>query len=160
MSWDVVLLRLPLSARSLGDLPRDYVPPPFGSRERVRGDLERVARGLEWVVATFGVLREEDYVIEVDLGPDDPVGRVLLHVVGSNASLGVVSNMAGVLGGTAVDCETERAVDFAAEEASSGLDSWREREAVEVAVDRESRKLMEESGEIAFPVPPPKSPRN
>lgn len=161
MSWDVLLLRLPLSTKALSDLPISYVPPPFGTRAAVVTDLSRVAPGVEWLTSVFGTLRAEDYVVEVDLGKAEKIDRVLLHVRGSDAALRVVHAMATALGARAVDCETDAVVDFDDATASSGLESWRQRKSAEVATDTESRRLMEEAPDSAvFPMAGPRSPRN
>ncbi len=161
MSWDVLLLRLPLSTTALSDLPISYVPPPFGTRARVAEDLMRAVTGIEWVTPEFGVLRTEQFVIEIDLGKSDRVDRVLLHVRGANNALESLRSMMTALGGKAVDCETDLVLDLEDEAASSGLQSWREQQAAEVASDRESQRLMDAGAAGVFTMRTgPKSPRN
>lgn len=166
MSWDVLLLRLPLSTTALSELPISYTPPPFGARDGVIRDLNGACararqRPIEWVSPSFGVLRTDDFVIEIDLGPAERVDRLLLHVQGATQALDVLDAMASALGAKAVDLETERVVALDDRvTASSGLESWQERRAAEVATDRESQSLLDDGVDVITLGAGPKSPRN
>ncbi len=164
MPWDVLLVRLPLSVVAMSELPLGYVFAPFGPRDSVVRDLERACarRGcaIEWMNPSFGVLRTEDFVIELEIALG-AVERVLLHVQGAARALDVLDSMASALGAKAVDCETDRVVDLDDRvTASSGLESWQERNATEVAVDRASQGLLDNGAEVITMHAGPKSPRN
>ena len=162
MPWDVLLVRLPLSVTAVSELPLGYVFAPFGARDSVVRDLEsacaRRSCAIEWMSPSFGVLRTEDFVIELELVS---AARVLLHVQGASDALEVLDAMASALGARAVDCETDRVVDLDDRvTASSGLTSWQERKATEVATDRASQSLLDDGAEVITMHAGPKSPRN
>jgi hypothetical protein len=165
MTWDVLFVRLPLSVMTMSELPRGYVFAPFGTRESVVADLERACarqdRSIDWMSPSFGVVRTDDFIVEIDLGAATRPDRVLLSVQGAARALDLLDVMASALGAKAVDVETDRVVEFDDRvTASSGLESWQERRAAEVATDRESQSLLDEGVEVIAIHAGPKSPRN
>ncbi len=116
-------MKLPDSLGSLGDLPRDYEPPPFGEPEIV---IEKIAQAVARAnircessdalsgptgVRRFVVMRTDDFVIEAELGGVLEVDRVMLSVFGSDAAWPLIGNLARELGVAAIDCETDAVLD-------------------------------------------------
>ena len=95
MSWDVLLMRLPPGVLHLAKLPPAYAPPSLGARTAVAARLGELS-GFELLDPAFGVLRDEDYVIEVGLGHGHEVDHLVLHVSGSPLALDVVRDHVAV----------------------------------------------------------------
>ncbi len=115
MAWQVLLVKLPDSLGSLGDLPQDYDPPTFGEPEEITEKIARaVARANVRCESSDGrlvVMRTEDFVIEAELGGVGEVDRVMLSVFGSDAAWPLIGNVARELGVSAIDCETDALLD-------------------------------------------------
>jgi len=114
MAWQVLLVKLPDALGSLGDLPRDYEPPPLGEPEVVS---ERIARAVARAnvrcdaTANLVVMRTDDFVIEAELGGLLEVDRVVLSIFGSEAAWPLIGDVARELGASAIDCETDELLD-------------------------------------------------
>lgn len=126
MTWDVLLLRLPEGTASLRELPADFAPIPLGPRDLIARALSDALPALEPLDASLAVVREEDFVVELELGPGTILDHVLVHVLGSDAAYGVLRTSATALGASAVDCESDEVLDLEAP-TSPSLRSWQAR---------------------------------
>ena len=129
MAWQVLLLKLPDALGSLSALPADYVPPPLGEPEHVAKRITEAASGSDLDVDhsdRLVVMRNDEFVIEAELGGVLTIDRVLLRVLGSEAALPLVGELARKLEATAVDCETDAVLDLDAIEPDS-LRQWQNR---------------------------------
>ena len=129
MAWQVLLLKLPDALGSLADLPADYVPATLGEPEHVAKRITEAASGMDLDVdhsERLVVLRSDEFVIEAELGGVATIDRVLLRVLGSEAALPLVGELARKLEATAVDCETDAVLDIDSIEPDS-LRLWQNR---------------------------------
>jgi hypothetical protein len=130
MAWQVLLLKLPDALGSLSALPADYVPPALGEPEHVAQRITEAASGKDLDVDSDGarlvVMRNDDFVIEAELGGTAAIDRVLLRVLGSEAALPLVGELARKLETAAVDCETDAVLDIDAI-APDSLRQWQNR---------------------------------
>ena len=149
MSWDVLLMRLPPGVHHLAKLPPAYAPPSLGSRTAVAARLGELT-GFELLDPAFGVLRDEDFVIEVGLGHAPEVDHLVLHVSGSPLVLDVVRDIAGIFRAQAIDCEEDTVLDFSEPSSRRGLERWQAR--VEKSVDAELRKQEAIAQGVVFPI--------
>ncbi|HEX7601047.1 MAG TPA: hypothetical protein VF316_05550, partial [Polyangiaceae bacterium] len=106
--------------------------------------------GFELLDPAFGVLRDEDYVIEVGLGHAREVDHLVLHVSGSPLALDVVRDIAGIFKTQAIDCEDDTVLDFDEPSSRRGLERWQAR--VESSVDAERRKQEAIAQGLVFPI--------
>jgi hypothetical protein len=117
MAWQVLLLRLPDSMTSLASLPTDYVAPSIGEADDVAERLTEAAKRACVMIENapngerMVVMRNEDFVIEAELGGVPDVDRVLLRVLGSDAAIPLVCSLARALSVSAIDCETDMVLD-------------------------------------------------
>lgn len=149
MSWDVLLMRLPPGVLHLAKLPPAYAPPSLGARTAVAARLGELS-GFELLDPAFGVLRDEDYVIEVGLGHGHEVDHLVLHVSGSPLALDVVRDIAGIFKTQAIDCEDDTVLDFDEPSSRRGLERWQAR--VESSVDAELHKQEAIAQGLVFPI--------
>ena len=130
MAWQVLLMKLPDALGSLSALPADYVPAPLGEPEHVAKRITEAASGKDLDVDSNGerlvVLRNDEFVIEAELGGVATIDRVLLRVLGSEAALPLVGELARKLEATAIDCETDAVLDIDAI-APDTLRQWQNR---------------------------------
>jgi len=116
MAWQVLLVKLPDALGSLRDLPADFVPQSLGAPEYV---AERIADAAGRANITLDatendrllIMRNDEFVIEAELGGMIAVDRVLLNVLGSDAALPLVGALARALDTAAIDCETDSVLD-------------------------------------------------
>lgn len=149
MSWDVLLMRLPPGVHHLAKLPPAYAPPSLGARTDVAVRLGALS-GFELLDPAFGVLRDEDFVIEIGLGHALQVDHLVLHVSGSPLVLDVVRDIAGIFEAQAIDCEDDTVLDFDEPSSRRGLERWQAR--VERSVDAELQKQKAIALGVVFPI--------
>ncbi|MER7891697.1 hypothetical protein ABTX15_17895 [Micromonospora sp. NPDC094482] len=104
VSWDVLIFDAPAHAGSVDQLPQDFNPPPLGTgpdvRQRLRGNL----RDLDLSDPAWGHLVGPTWSIELNIGSEDPVDSIMLHVRGSGDDvLAVVARIVASVGGRALD---------------------------------------------------------
>lgn len=122
MSWDVVLFRAPAGTVSFGELPRDYRPDPIGSHADVERSLRAGLPMVDLSDPTWGTLDGSTWSIELNIGRDDPVESVMLHVRGTGDDvLPYVFQIAHALGCTAFDCSDGSALT---EGDTEGWQTW------------------------------------
>ncbi|MFB7778347.1 hypothetical protein [Streptomyces bauhiniae] len=83
MSWDVVLLRLPDDVASMDTLPPDYTPTALGRHDEVLAAVTHAVPGADLSDPTWGDLSGPTWSIELNIGPEDPVDSIMLHIRGS-----------------------------------------------------------------------------
>ena len=123
MSWDVLLLNAPAA---LHQLPEDFdesTLPRLGALHAVRGIIQQLFPAVDFTDPHWGDLEATDYTIEFNIGEDDPVTSVLLHIRGEDGALSVVQALCGRAGWRAFGPDGT-ALDFAADPAR-GLREWR-----------------------------------
>jgi len=107
MSWDVLLLHLPADITSAHDIPDDYTPPPLGRQHEVLAAVTRAEPEAGLSDPTWGDLSGPTWSIELNIGSEDPVDSIMLHVRGSGDDvLARVFRLASALGCKALDCST------------------------------------------------------
>src|SRR5690606_37413842 len=79
MSWDVVLVNAP-QALTVQEIPRDFVPPPLGPATELLDRLRAALPDLNLSDPTWGNLDSPDWSIEFNIGREDPVESIMLHV--------------------------------------------------------------------------------
>ncbi|MFI9821653.1 hypothetical protein ACIHFC_14455 [Streptomyces sp. NPDC052013] len=82
MSWDVLLLRLPGDVASTGDLPGDFTPAPLGPRQDVLAVLRQAVPEVDLADPAWGELTGPGWSMELNIGTDDPVVTLMLHIRG------------------------------------------------------------------------------
>jgi hypothetical protein len=107
VSWDVLIFDAPAHARSVDQMPQDFNPPPLGTgsdvRQRLRGNLE----DLDLSDPAWGRLVGATWSIELNIGSDDPVDSIMLHVRGGgDEALAVIARIVASVGGRALDIST------------------------------------------------------
>ncbi|MGW7340135.1 DUF4253 domain-containing protein [Streptomyces sp. NPDC054808] len=83
MSSDVILLHLPDGVTSAQEIPADYIPAPLGRRGDVHAAVTQVVPDLDLSDPEWGEISSRTWSIELNIGSEDPVDSVMLHIRGS-----------------------------------------------------------------------------
>lgn len=83
MSWDVLLLRLPDDVTSAQQIPADHTPVPLGRRHDVLAAVAEAVPDADLSDPAWGELSSTTWSIELNIGSEDPVDSVMLHIRGS-----------------------------------------------------------------------------
>ncbi|MFC9424624.1 hypothetical protein [Streptomyces sp. NPDC056987] len=83
MSWDVLLLRVPDDVTTMHELPDDYSPEPLGRQCDVLAAVTQAIPEVDLSDPTWGDLSGPTWSIELNIGSEDPVDSVMLHIRGS-----------------------------------------------------------------------------
>ncbi|MEU6541549.1 hypothetical protein [Streptomyces sp. NPDC047000] len=83
MSWDVLLLRLPGDVTSMHELPDGCSPEPLGRQYDVLAAVTQALPEVDLSDPTWGDLSGPTWSIELNIGSEDPVDSIMLHIRGS-----------------------------------------------------------------------------
>ncbi len=123
MSWDVLLLHVPEGITTFDELD-DVEPQPLGPLAEVVSRLQAVCSTADFSDPTWGELEAADYSIEFNIGKDDPVESVMLHMRGGDEVISVLAAICAATGWSAVDTEGGEFIHFD-NNPSVGLQQWR-----------------------------------
>ncbi|MFF4120826.1 hypothetical protein ACFY0P_46425 [Streptomyces sp. NPDC001714] len=105
MSWDVLLLRLPDHVTSVHELPADCAADPLGRQCDVLAAVAQAVPEVDLSDPAWGELSGPTWSIELNIGSEDPVDSIMLHVRGSgDAVLTPVFRLAEALQCKVLDC--------------------------------------------------------
>jgi hypothetical protein len=125
VSWDLFIQDLPRSAESIADIPDDFEPSSLGPRDALIAAIRVAIPHADFSDPAWGVLEGPDYSIEFNIGDDDEVGCIALHVRGGDGAAAVVHKLLTHLGLRALDSGTGEFFEFDGISAE-GLRVWRE----------------------------------
>jgi hypothetical protein len=106
MSWDVFIFEAPAQAKSIDELPADFDPPALGAATDVRQRLLDNFPDFDLSDPAWGHLTGPTWSIELNIGADDPVDSIMLHVRGGGDVLTVIALIVASVGGRALDTST------------------------------------------------------
>ncbi|MEV7585888.1 hypothetical protein ACIRUY_35745 [Streptomyces erythrochromogenes] len=107
MSWDVLLLRLPDGTTSVQDMAGGCTPPPLGPQKDVLAAVSRAVPEADLSDPTWGSLLGPTWSMELNVGEEDPVDSIMLHIRGSgDDALTPVFRLADALGCKVLDCSS------------------------------------------------------
>ncbi|MFD5097374.1 hypothetical protein [Streptomyces albidochromogenes] len=105
MSWDVILLRLPDDVTSVQEIPADFTPAPLGRRGDVLAAVTQAVPDVDLSDPEWGEIANPTWSIELNIGSEDPVESLMLHIRGSGDDvLTPVLRLAEALRCKALDC--------------------------------------------------------
>ena len=125
MSWDVSLYRFTRRYPTIEDIPGDEQLLPLGSLSEVHVAVSAVFPGTNWTDPVWGIYDGEFGSIEFNVGKDDPVKSLGLHVRASDAIVGGILQLCERMACQAMDLTNSTFLDQSAHP-SAGLEKWRE----------------------------------
>jgi hypothetical protein len=104
VSWDVLVFHAPANVAAVDEIPSDFHPPALGSGAEVRQRLYERLPKLDLSDPTWGMLSGPTWSIEINIGSEDPVTSIMLHVRGGGDEvLPVIAQIADALGARVLD---------------------------------------------------------
>jgi hypothetical protein len=129
MSWDVMVFNT-----------RGKVPPslaefqesdcePLGPAAEVRERIAALLPGVDWSDPTWGLYAGNGFSIEFNVGDDDPIDNVMLHIRGGGDAIAAIVMFARPLGWSALDCSTSEFLDLdhPSQEGWEGFQAFRDK---------------------------------
>jgi hypothetical protein len=104
VSWDISIMDLPDDAASIVDIPDDFLPEPLGKRVELIAAIREVAPSADFSDPSWGELTTSDFVIEFNMGSDEVVDSMMLHVRGGGPVVAFIDALLIRLGRRAIDC--------------------------------------------------------
>jgi hypothetical protein len=104
MSWDIAIMKFTRPYASPNDIPDDELGLSLGPRSEVHAQVWAVFPDTDWSDPAWGVWESEADSIEFNLGDDDPVGDLMLHVRASEAVVPRIVALCMNNGWQGIDC--------------------------------------------------------
>lgn len=125
MSWDVSLYKFSRTYAALDDIPNDERPLPLGTLKQVQLAISTVFANTDWSDPIWGIFDSPVGSIEFNIGKDDPVISVGLHVRASEAIVGAILELCSRQQWQAIDISNGSFLDHSKSPAE-GLRQWQE----------------------------------
>jgi hypothetical protein len=111
MSWDVVIVDSceKAAACPVTDLD-DSDFKALGAADEVRQKISSNLPGVDWSDPR-GIFEGDGFSIEFNVGEDDPIQSIMLHVRGGGDAIAAIMSFVGPLGWSALDCSTGEFLD-------------------------------------------------
>lgn len=124
MSWDVSLYKFSQRYRTVAEIPDDEQPSDLGSLREVQAAVTSVFPETDWTDPRWGIFDSAIGSIEFNVGKDDPVKSLGLHV---RAGDGIVDGI--LLLCEQMDCQAIELGDGSfleqSDDPTRGLQKWR-----------------------------------
>ena len=106
-SWDIFVQHLPADARSVTDIPDEYIGEALGKRDAVIEQIGSRFPDCDFSDPDWGRLIRADYAIDITMsGTTDEVTGMTLHVRGSDRAVDAVQEILDAVGARGLDSWT------------------------------------------------------
>ncbi len=106
MSWDVMIYNTHgVKPPSISDFQESDTK-PLGPAAEVRNKLSSLLPGIDWSEPTWGVYDGDGFSIEFNVGKDDPITSMMLHVRGGGDAISAIAAFVDPMGCVAIDCSS------------------------------------------------------
>jgi hypothetical protein len=123
MSWDISILKFSRTYEAITEIPDDEIPASLGARESIHAAVSKIFAHTDWSDPYWGVLDASFGSIEFNLGRDNPVGSLMLHVHAGVEVVPMIVQLCGANGWQAIDCNTCDFIEKSVEP-EKGLGIW------------------------------------
>ena len=107
----------------ISEIPDDFKPGPIGNRDEIIKQIVELYPDADFSDPTWGVIDKEIFSIEINLGEDQIVDSIALHVRGEKPGADCVANIIKKLGQRAFDTGTGELLDI--NDPDKGFAKWR-----------------------------------
>ncbi len=104
MSWDISVYAADVPPPPVGEMPDDWKGQALGDRAEVRRRISACLPGVDWSDPSWGQLVSDEYVLELNMGDDDPVEGFMIHVRGGGEAVSALLKLATETGWYLLDC--------------------------------------------------------
>lgn len=91
MSWDVMLFKFTGTPPATAEEIDDAELIPLGAAADVRASISAVLREVNWSDPTWGIFDGPGFSIEFNVGDDDPIQNMMLHVRGGGDAVSAIT---------------------------------------------------------------------
>ena len=124
MSWDVIIMRFPEGFDGDFDkMPDDWEPETLFTQGYFEEEIKKIFPNIIGD-KTWLTLNAETYSIEFNVGEDDLISNIMLHVRGGNDALKAIEEICKKFNCQALDTTESKLIDFS-EEINEGFESWK-----------------------------------
>jgi len=129
MSWDVMIFNTRGKKAPPVEQFKEDDYSPLGPAAEVRERLSASLPEIDWSDPTWGIYNRAGFSIEFNVGKDDPIESMMLHVRGGGDAIAAVATIARPLGWSALDCSTSEFLDLdsPSQEGWEGFQAFRDR---------------------------------
>lgn len=125
MSWDVVVMKFPENFNNDWDnVPKDFKPETICTHEHLKNEIKKLLPNINHDDPSWMVLNGETYSIEFNVGADDPINCIMLHVRGGDEALQAIKIFCEKFNCDALDTTEGKCIDFN-EKSNKGFSAWR-----------------------------------
>jgi hypothetical protein len=124
MSWDVVIMRFPEGFDGdFEEIPDDWEPENLFTQNYFEEEIKKVFPNIIGD-KTWMTLNAETFSIEFNIGGDDPVNSITLHIRGGDEAIQVIGTICKKFNCQALDTTECKLIDFD-KETNEGFTQWR-----------------------------------
>jgi len=124
-TWDIFVQDIPPGTQSADQVPTGFLAVPVGRREEIVAAIREIAPEVDFTEPTWGVIRGDDYIIEINIGDEDLTTDFAFHVRGDEGAVDVIEHILKRLDLRAFDPQSVSGIFRPGEEARESLRSWR-----------------------------------
>ncbi len=106
MSWDVMIFKFAGKQPENAEMIDEGDMIALGAAASVRESVSATIPTVDWTDPAWGVFDGDGFSIEFNVGKDDPIQNMMLHVRGGGDAVAAIMALAGPSGWSALDCST------------------------------------------------------
>src|SRR4051812_29134959 len=129
MSWDVMICKFAGTTPATAEEIDNENMIPLGAAAEVRNRISEILPMVDWSAPSWGILDGDGFSIEFNVGEDDPITDMMLHVRGGGDAVTAIMSFVGRLGWSALDTSTSEFLDpkKPSQEGWKGFQDFRDR---------------------------------
>jgi len=116
VSWDINLFKVSSSISSLKEIVEIYNKgenfESLGTKTEVIEQLKQILPKVDFSDPTWGKLEGNNYFIEFNMGDDEIVDGLMLHIRGGDEAIDIIKTITIKTGWKAFDCSDGNLIDF------------------------------------------------
>lgn len=124
MSWDIVIINFSKNYKAMDEIPENEQPLDLGTRSFIHQTVLEFFPNTNWSDSSWGIFDSEFGSIGFNIGPDDPISDMMLHVRASNEIVIPIILMCKKHSWSAIDCGSGDFLEQL-EDPTLGLERWR-----------------------------------
>ncbi|MEQ9164893.1 MAG: hypothetical protein RLO12_01440 [Fulvivirga sp.] len=121
MSWDLFVQDWG-NVRTLNEIPEDFQPQPIGTRSEIIQKIKDAEPTVNFEFDTLGVIENEHFSIEFNMGSDELLNSFSMHVRGNELAIPCIGNILKHINLRAADGSNGEF--FNTDEATEKLENW------------------------------------
>ncbi|MCA9255156.1 MAG: hypothetical protein KDA33_05935 [Phycisphaerales bacterium] len=124
-TWDIYVQDIPPGTLSADQIPEGFKAVPVGQRDEIIAAIREIAPEVDFTEPTWGVIRGDDYVIEINIGDEPATTDFAFHVRGDERAVDIIERILKRLDLRAFDPQSVSGIFRPGAEARESLRSWR-----------------------------------